>query len=249
MVLALQGLTAELDGTARCTQTLLLLVRAFNYVSDESTWASVDGFGELIHVRREQCGKVRREEVKKLQLEPDRQRLFPHCAGVLEYLYSSSTWSLVRQRARRRFERGEEIAVSGGAFGSPDVATRDFGKPQTLNNGVVMIRSSPRGHFFLDLLLEKAAWMQNIEKDQGAFDETVLEILGLEATARGDEGAQVSESLLMSTAELPNNGVSLEALLHDLKPTAGQNYNGCWLCPLNPISGSECRTRQRLGAA
>ena len=29
--------------------------------------------------------------------------------------------------------------------------------------------------------LAQAAWMQNIEKDQGAFDETVLEILGMEA--------------------------------------------------------------------
>ena len=82
------------------------------------------------------------------------------------------------------FEFGEmQIPMKrcrGGAFGSPDVATRDFGKPQTLNNGVcpqslampllrlcflhvvlnpsevVMIRSSERGHFFLDLLLEKA---------------------------------------------------------------------------------------------
>ena len=26
----------------------------------------------------------------------------------------------------------------------------------------------------------EAAWMQNIEKDQGAFDETVLEVLGME---------------------------------------------------------------------
>ncbi|CAE7511957.1 unnamed protein product [Symbiodinium microadriaticum] len=79
-------------------------------------------------------------------------------------------------------------AWAGGLYGSPDVATRDFGRPQTLNNGVVLIRSSSRGHFFLDLLLEKAAWMQNIEKDQGAFDETVLEVLGMEATARGEEG-------------------------------------------------------------
>lgn len=70
----------------------------------------------------------------------------------------------------------------------PDVAMRDFGQPQTLNNGMVLIRRSPRGLFFLDLLLEKAAWMQTIEKDQGAFDETVLEVLGFEAAARGGEG-------------------------------------------------------------
>ncbi|CAK8992136.1 unnamed protein product [Durusdinium trenchii] len=260
MVLALQGLTAELDGTARCTQTLLLLVRAFNYVSDESTWASVDGFGELIHVRREQCGKVRREEVKKLQLPwpsysnyrgegpgsfgqvreqvavlaaatPNKihayqpflnlWRCYALRHGLAFILETDDTevspphhrapnwlrWFTAKKylsyyKALLVVDPDQLIvpecwnisipavlgAWSGGAFGSPDVATRDFGKPQTLNNGVVMIRSSPRGHFFLDLLLEKAAWMQNIEKDQGAFDETVLEILGLEATARGDEG-------------------------------------------------------------
>ncbi|CAE8596633.1 unnamed protein product [Polarella glacialis] len=70
----------------------------------------------------------------------------------------------------------------------PDVATRDFGKPQTLNNGMVFIRDSPRGMFFLEQLLLKASWMQTIEKDQGAFDETVLEVLSLEAKARGKEG-------------------------------------------------------------
>lgn len=32
---------------------------------------------------------------------------------------------------------------AGGAFGSPDVATRDFGKPQTLNNGASI--SMPTG--------------------------------------------------------------------------------------------------------
>lgn len=48
--------------------------------------------------------------------------------------------------------------------------------------------------------LRKAGWMQTIEKDQGAFDETVLEVLGLEvgastqrlkwhqAVERGEEG-------------------------------------------------------------
>jgi len=69
----------------------------------------------------------------------------------------------------------------------PDIATRDFGKPQTLNNGVVLVRASPRGLFFLDQLLAKAAWMQTIEKDQGAFDETILEVLGMEAVERGEE--------------------------------------------------------------
>ena len=32
----------------------------------------------------------------------------------------------------------------------------------------------------------QASWMQNIEKDQGAFDETVLEVLGLEAAGYGE---------------------------------------------------------------
>lgn len=31
------------------------------------------------------------------------------------------------------------------------------------------------------MFLFQAGWMQNIEKDQGAFDETVLEVLGMEA--------------------------------------------------------------------
>ncbi|CAE7227581.1 unnamed protein product [Symbiodinium sp. CCMP2592] len=63
----------------------------------------------------------------------------------------------------------------------PDVGLRDFGRPQTLNNGVVLLRNSVRGHFFLELLLEKALWFQTIERDQGPFDETVLEVLGMEA--------------------------------------------------------------------
>ena len=74
--------------------------------------------------------------------------------------------------------------------------------PQTLNNGVVLLRNSVRGHFFLELLLEKAwdspdtfksllhldgllqaLWFQTIERDQGPFDETVLEVLGMEASS------------------------------------------------------------------
>lgn len=83
------------------------------------------------------------------------------------------------------------LGAWAGAFGggsAPDVGTRDFARPQTSNNGVVLVRSSPRGLFFVEQLLAKAAWMQTIERDQGAFDETVLEVLGLEAAARGEEG-------------------------------------------------------------
>ena len=53
---------------------------------------------------------------------------------------------------------------------------RDVGPPQTLNNGVVLLRNSARGHFFLELLLAKAEWGLTIQYDQGAFDETVLEV-------------------------------------------------------------------------
>ncbi|CAK0864395.1 unnamed protein product [Prorocentrum cordatum] len=83
---------------------------------------------------------------------------------------------------------GSTAAARRGQHASPDVGMRDFGRPQTLNNGVVLVRSTPRGRFFLDQLLAKAAWMQTIEKDQGAFDETVLEVLGLEALSRGEDG-------------------------------------------------------------
>lgn len=64
----------------------------------------------------------------------------------------------------------------------PDIAMRDVGPPQTLNNGVVFLRNSARGRFFLDLLLGKIGWSQTIQHDQGAFDETVLEALGYEAS-------------------------------------------------------------------
>ncbi|CAE8643612.1 unnamed protein product, partial [Polarella glacialis] len=103
-------------------------------------------------------------------------------------------------------------AWAGGANGEPDVATRDFGKPQTLNNGVVLIRSSPRGNFFLDQLLAKAAWMQTIEKDQGAFDETVLEVLGLEARERGEEGYHSECSQYFFPNANGNHEIALYAL-------------------------------------
>ena len=113
-------------------------------------------------------------------------------ADRLERLHSGCFGCLVRWEQQNLGRTVFEAQVfgscgAGGAFGSPDVATRDFGKPQTLNNGasismpaalihcstgfhtlvqpsarhrnlatqVVLIRSSQRGHFFLDLLLEK----------------------------------------------------------------------------------------------
>eukprot|EP00434_Breviolum_minutum_P002167 symbB.v1.2.001907.t2/scaffold102.1/size330044/4 len=49
----------------------------------------------------------------------------------------------------------------------PDVGLRDFGRPQTLNNGVALLRNSPRGWQFLRLLLQKAPWLHTTEHDQG----------------------------------------------------------------------------------
>lgn len=69
---------------------------------------------------------------------------------------------------------------------APDVGVRDFGRPQTLNNGVALLRNSPRGWHFLKLLLEKASWLHTMEHDQGPFDETVLEMLSMEAMAAND---------------------------------------------------------------
>lgn len=108
-------------------------------------------------------------------------------------------------------------AILGAWAGSPsrpppDIATRDFGRPQTLNNGVVLLRSSPRGIFFLDQLLEKGSWMQTIEKDQGAFDETILEILGLEAAARGEKGYDSECSQHVFPNARGNHEVALYAL-------------------------------------
>ncbi len=59
------------------------------------------------------------------------------------------------------------------------VVMRDIFPPQTLNNGVTMIRNSAQGRAFLDLLLEKISWIQTFQHDQGAFDETVLEVVGV----------------------------------------------------------------------
>eukprot|EP00929_Paragymnodinium_shiwhaense_P052982 TRINITY_DN26530_c0_g1_i1.p1 TRINITY_DN26530_c0_g1~~TRINITY_DN26530_c0_g1_i1.p1 ORF type:complete len:439 (-),score=86.85 TRINITY_DN26530_c0_g1_i1:341-1657(-) len=106
----------------------------------------------------------------------------------------------------------EESAATGGRVAAPDVATRDFGRPQTLNNGVVLVRHSPRGLFFLDQLLEKAAWMQTIERDQGAFDETVLELLGLEARERGERGYDSRCAAHVFTNVAGNHEVALYAL-------------------------------------
>lgn len=61
------------------------------------------------------------------------------------------------------------------------VVVRDFMIPQTINNGVVYLRNTPMAHFFLSLLLDKVGWWLTHAHDQGAFDETVLEMAGFEA--------------------------------------------------------------------
>eukprot|EP00439_Symbiodinium_sp_Y106_P082523 s600_g21.t4 len=279
VALLLQGLATELGDTARCTQTLLLLIRAHAFVTDEPAWAiganDIGSLAEIVFMRREHCAAIRREELARLALPPTtaswargpesggsvfhdqvailvaatpNQHEALNCQLQLTYPIQQihtyqpflNLWRCYALRhgfafiletddtevrpphhrapnwlrwftAKKYLSYYKALLVvdpdqfvvpecwnvsipavlgawAGGLYGSPDVATRDFGRPQTLNNGVVLIRSSNRGHFFLDLLLEKAAWMQNIEKDQGAFDETVLEVLGMEATARGEEG-------------------------------------------------------------
>lgn len=66
------------------------------------------------------------------------------------------------------------------AVTNASVVVREFFYPQTLNDGVVYIRNTPMGHFFLRLLLDKVGWWQTHAQDQGAFDETLLEMAGME---------------------------------------------------------------------
>ncbi|OLQ05755.1 hypothetical protein AK812_SmicGene11023 [Symbiodinium microadriaticum] len=94
----------------------------------------------------------------------------------------------------------------------PDVGLRDFGRPQTLNNGVVLLRNSVRGNFFLELLLEKALWFQTIERDQGPFDETILEVLGMEAQMRHGATYDSECSQYLFPNHQGNHEVSLYAL-------------------------------------
>merc|ERR1719387_722637 len=100
----------------------------------------------------------------------------------------------------------------------PHVLLRDVAPPQTPNNGAMFLRNSAEGRYFLDLLLEKVDWVNSFQHDQGAFDETVLEVLGTEAAARRGE-------------EVGNKYYS-ECLPH-LLPTVGGHhivalYSMCW---------------------
>ena len=77
--------------------------------------------------------------------------------------------------APERFSFVEDILMQT----EKHVVMRDIFPPQTLNNGVTMIRNSAQGRAFLDLLLGKIGWIQTFQHDQGAFDETVLEVVGV----------------------------------------------------------------------
>lgn len=72
------------------------------------------------------------------------------------------------------------------------VIMRDIFPPQTLNNGLTMLRNSPQGRAFLDLLLDKISWIQTFQHDQGAFDETVLEVVGIVERGGGEEKSRSS---------------------------------------------------------
>eukprot|EP00933_Yihiella_yeosuensis_P020572 TRINITY_DN16464_c1_g1_i1.p1 TRINITY_DN16464_c1_g1~~TRINITY_DN16464_c1_g1_i1.p1 ORF type:complete len:483 (+),score=77.11 TRINITY_DN16464_c1_g1_i1:157-1605(+) len=99
----------------------------------------------------------------------------------------------------------------------PDVILKDTGAPQTLNNGVVFVRNSPRGRFFLELLLKKAPWLNTIQFDQGAFDETVLEVLGFEKAAKAGSMRYGYDSLCLPYQFKREDGVELIA-----------HYAMCW---------------------
>jgi len=60
------------------------------------------------------------------------------------------------------------------------VVIRDTFDQQTLNNGVTLVRNTPMGHKFLDMLLEKVAYYDMLEADQGSSDATVIEMLAIE---------------------------------------------------------------------
>eukprot|EP00392_Amoebophrya_sp_AT5.2_P000107 g107.t1 len=87
------------------------------------------------------------------------------------------------------------------------VVMRDIFPPQTLNNGLTMLRNSPQGRAFLNLLLDKISWIQTFQHDQGAFDETVLEVVGVVEkafSAKNTTGATTSSS----TSSTPETGAA-----------------------------------------
>ncbi|CAD7974923.1 unnamed protein product [Amoebophrya sp. A25] len=82
------------------------------------------------------------------------------------------------------------------------VVMRDIFPPQTLNNGFTMLRNSVQGRAFLNLLLDKISWIQTFQHDQGAFDETVLEVVGV--VEQAFEQRQFLESFVEGAATTSN---------------------------------------------
>ena len=70
--------------------------------------------------------------------------------------------------------------LKGSSQDGVHVVIRDTFDQQTLNNGVALVRNTPMGHKFLDMLLEKVAYYDMFEADQGSFDATVIEMLAIE---------------------------------------------------------------------
>eukprot|EP00397_Hematodinium_sp_SG-2012_P035109 GEMP01037731.1.p1 GENE.GEMP01037731.1~~GEMP01037731.1.p1 ORF type:complete len:286 (+),score=64.82 GEMP01037731.1:779-1636(+) len=81
------------------------------------------------------------------------------------------------------------IALLDKMMANKSIACREFFYPQTLNDGVLYVRNTPMAHFFLRLFLDKVGWWQPHAADQGAFDETVLEMAGMEVALRANETA------------------------------------------------------------
>ena len=70
--------------------------------------------------------------------------------------------------------------LKGSSQDDVHVVIRDTFDQQTLNNGVTLVRNTPMGHKFLDMLLEKVAYYDMFEADQGSFDAAVIEMLAIE---------------------------------------------------------------------
>jgi len=113
-----------------------------------------------------------------------------------------------------------------------------------LNNGVVLVRNSQRGRFFVELLLEKTRWGHTIQHDQGAFDETVLEVLELERRAA---------ELTLAAAEPAHRAVApyeSHCLLPLLPSIEGHElvalYAMCWWSQAESLVGKAGQRQSRV---
>lgn len=133
---------------------------------------------------------------------------------------------------------------------SPDVVMRDVAPPQTLNNGVVFLRNSRRGRFFLRLLLRKSAWSGTIQHDQGAFDETVLEMLGLEAVSEAPGGKLDEDWPSALRVDRTHEGYDSHCLPF-LFPSIERgvmvaNYAMCWWSHAERLAGKAGQRRSQV---